>query len=127
MEIHGIGCDLIEVERIKRAIERQGTTFINRLFTPQEQEYCSQCTNPFPRYAARFAAKEAVSKALGCGIGSKLNWLDIDIKSQADGPPIATLSAKAQSAFLGVTIQLSISHTEVYAIAYAIAVRAEEI
>ena len=75
--IYGIGVDLIEIDRIKQAIERNGQRFVDRVYTKAEQEYCAQRPS-FACYAARFTAKEAFLKALGTGLRKGMRWLDIE-------------------------------------------------
>lgn len=126
MTIHGIGIDVVEVERIAAAIERHGEAFASRLFTQAERDYCSSNTMPAPHYAARFAAKEAVSKALGTGIGSHANWLDLEISHDAYGAPKILLHGQAAhyAETQGITeIQISLSHTKMHAVANAIAIK----
>ncbi len=119
MNVFGIGCDIIEVERIQKAIESQGKPFLDRLFTPQEQAYCTRFKNSYSRFAGRFAAKEAIVKALKCGIGEKISWLDIDIISPENESPEVVLTPQALQTFPNIKIHLSISHTEIYALAFA--------
>ena len=83
--ILGIGVDLVEVERIDQSIERHGAHFLQRVFTEREIAYCSKMRTPGPHYAARFAAKEAVSKAFGTGIGASVGWLDIEVARKPSG------------------------------------------
>ncbi len=120
MHVYGIGCDIIEVERIRQALNRQ-PALLTRLFTPQEISYCQRFSDPFPRYTGRFAAKEAISKALGTGICEKLSWLDIDILSEPNAAPCVILSPHANAHFPNIEIKLSISHTQLNAVAYAMA------
>ncbi len=119
--IYGIGTDIIEIERIRQSIRRHGLYLLNRLFTPEEQQYCQKHLDASPHFAGRFAAKEAVSKALGCGLGAALSWLDIEILNDENGKPCAYLSKKAQERFGCVSIHLSISHCKQHAQAFAIA------
>jgi holo-[acyl-carrier protein] synthase len=114
-----LGNDIIEVDRIANSIRRFGDTFLKRLFTSQEISYCQKFTDSERHFAGRFAAKEAISKALGCGIGAKLGWLDIEIISD-EGPPQVTLSEKAATTFSSPSITLSISHCRSHATAVAI-------
>ena len=93
-ELLGIGLDLVEIERFRTSVERHGQPFLNRLFTAAEQSYCSSLADPVPSYAARFAAKEAVSKAFGTGIGSDLSWQDIEIIHDARKAPAIVLHGK---------------------------------
>lgn len=120
MEILGIGIDLVEIGRIRKMLERHGEHFVARVFTQGEREYCAAMADPAPFYAARFAAKEAVSKALGTGIGAQLAWLDVDVQREESGRPRVVLSGAGAetAAALGATrILLTLSHAEHYAIA----------
>jgi holo-[acyl-carrier protein] synthase len=125
MQIYGIGIDVVEVERISAAIARHGETFLAKLFTPAERAYCDAQKKPELHYAARFAAKEAVSKALGTGIGGEAGWLDLEITRDAAGAPKLFLQGAA-AAFTkqhGITeIQISLTHAREYAAANAIAI-----
>src|SRR6478735_7610355 len=124
MRIFGIGIDVVEVERIAAAIARHGEPFLTKLFTPAERAYCEAQKKPALNYAARFAAKEAVSKALGTGIGGQAGWLDLEITRDAAGAPKLVLHGAA-AAFAkenGITeIQISLTHAREYAAANAIA------
>ena len=127
MSVLGLGVDIVEIVRFAAAMERSGQSLIDRLFLPDEQAYCSPQREPARCYAARFAAKEAVSKALGTGIGAQLGWHDVEVKRKASGAPFIVLhgtGAKTAEG-LGVSeILLSLSHSEHYAVANAIAVSA---
>jgi holo-[acyl-carrier protein] synthase len=125
MSIIGHGVDIVEVERIRTALQRNGDRFHQRTCTAAEAAYCLAMKDPAPFFAARFAAKEAVSKALGTGIGPQCSWLDIEVRRKASGEPFVVLhGAGAETAKrLGIArILLSLSHTENYAVAQAIAV-----
>lgn len=127
MTILGIGVDVVEIARIAGSIERHGERFLRRIFTEGELRYCRAMKAPAPFYAARFAAKEAVSKAFGTGIGANLGWLDIDVQRRSSGAPFVILhgSGAALAAQLGISeVLLSISHSEHYAVANAVAVSA---
>ena len=117
--IIGIGVDLVEIHRVKVALEKP--QFIKRVFTQAESEYClSRGRQAAASFAARFAGKEALMKALGTGLASGGTWLDIEILPDEKGRPEATLQgAFAQIAdSLGVTkIHISLSHAQEYAIA----------
>jgi len=115
--ILGIGNDLIEVERIRALFEKKGDSFLKRVFTEGEASYCLSHKDPAPYLAARFAAKEAVAKAWGIGIGKVLRWIDIEVVKNAEGKPMAILSKECQDKFPKSTIWLSISHTKKYALA----------
>lgn len=118
--ITGIGNDIIAVERIAKSIRRFGNTFLERIFTPKEIEYCQKFSDSERHFAGRFAAKEAVSKALGCGIGKSLEWLDMEILPTEKGSPSLTLSINAQNVFDNPTILISISHCQSHATAMAV-------
>jgi len=126
MMIYGIGIDVVEVERIEEAVERQGETFLNRLFTAGERTYCEKQKRPGLHFAARFAAKEAVSKALGTGIGGRAGWLEMEVIRGESGAPTMSFSGKAAE-FLqaeGIAeVQVSLSHARDYAAANAVAIR----
>jgi len=124
--ILGVGVDLIEVVRIQRALEnpRIGQRVCQRVFTDAEVEYCEKRKRKYENYAGRFAAKEAVMKALGRGWGRKVGWLDIEVVLAVSGEPGISLHDKASSFARELGIEhfsLSITHTESYAIAYLIA------
>lgn len=121
MRAKGIGSDLIEVSRIKKAIQTHGS-FLDKVFTKKEQDYCSQFKDPYVRYAGKFAAKEAISKALGIGICSKLNWLDMEILNDENGKPTCSFSVKGKKILKRSKIFLSISHEKHYAFAVALCV-----
>lgn len=115
-----VGVDLIEVARIDAAILQHGDRFFQRIFTPQELIDAAGRT---PSLAARFAAKEAAAKALGCGIG-QVHWQDIEILRDQQGGPRLRLHgpAQQQAAALGLTTwAVSLSHTHEHAVALVVA------
>ncbi len=118
--ISGIGIDLIEVKRIREAIEKYGDRFVNRIFTPVEVEYCSSKRNPSMHYAGRFAAKEAAFKSLQRGWGGDLSWKEIEIYNEPSGAPRIVFYGKALELLQLKKIVMShvtISHIEEYATA----------
>ena len=115
----GIGVDLIEIERIARAIERHGELFLSRHFTKREREYCQTFQNQSERFAGRFAAKEAIVKAFGTGISEEISWLDIEILPDERGSPRVSLSERSREHFAFSHCHLSISHCKTVAIAFA--------
>ncbi len=119
--IKGIGTDIIEIERIKLAIERHGNRFLNRVFTSKEQLYCLQHNFSSVHFAGRFAAKEAIVKALGLGFRKGISWLDIEIINDSNGKPHVILSDQLKALDPSVSILVSISHCRTYATAFAIA------
>ena len=110
----GLGLDLVEVDRLGAAIERHGERFLRRVFTEGERDYCDAKSEPAVFYAARFAAKEAVAKAFGTGIGADIGWLDIEVVRNAAGAPAVCLAGKGTelAALRGVDrVLLSMTHT----------------
>ena len=110
----GLGLDLVEVDRLGAAIERHGERFLRRVFTEGERDYCEAKSEPAVFYAARFAAKEAVAKAFGTGIGADIGWLDIEVVRNAAGAPAVRLAGKGAelAALRGVDrVLLSMTHT----------------
>ncbi|MBC8125904.1 MAG: holo-ACP synthase [Gloeobacteraceae cyanobacterium ES-bin-144] len=125
MHVFGIGIDVVEVDRIEVAIQRHGDVFLKKIFTPAEREYCESKKNSAMHYAARFAAKEAVSKALGTGIGGNAGLHDMEVVHDAMGAPKMQLSGAAErfAKEHGISdIQISLTHSRAYAAANAIAV-----
>ncbi|MBF0485016.1 MAG: holo-ACP synthase [Candidatus Omnitrophica bacterium] len=111
--ITGTGVDIVEIPRIRKAVETWGDKFLNKIFTSEEIAYAKKHEVPYPHYAGRFAAKEAVYKALG---DKKITWQDLTIVNDSDGKPLCRLKGKR----LQGKIHLSISHSKYYAVASAI-------
>ncbi len=118
--IFGIGTDIIEIARVAKSIQRLGQHFLDRLFTPKEQEYCLRYQASERHFAGRFAAKEAIAKALGTGLGDKVGWLDIEIVNGETGAPEVLLSEKTMRHFPGISVKISISHNHEAALAFAV-------
>lgn len=116
----GLGNDIIEIERISKSIQRMGDAFLSRVLTENEIAYCKKFSDPMPHYAARFAAKEAISKAFGTGIGEAFGWHDVEISHEEKGKPIAIFSEKTMARFDHPKVLLSLSHCNAYATAVAI-------
>ena len=128
MKIFGIGIDVVEVERIASSMAEFGERFAVRIFTAAERAYCEGQKRPEIHYAARFAAKEAVAKAFGTGIGKDLGWLDMEIARRDSGEPVLLLSGagKAFAEARGIAeVKISLSHARHYAAANAVALAAE--
>jgi holo-[acyl-carrier protein] synthase len=120
LKVLGIGIDLVEVARLEQSITRQGERFLRRVFTVDEIAYCSAMKSSGPNYAARFAAKEAVAKAFGTGLGAQLSFQDIEVRRKASGEPYVVLhgeGAKLARRRRVRQIVLSLSHTARYAVA----------
>jgi len=121
--ILGTGIDLIEVARIASSFEKFGERFVNRILLPDEIAYCRSHKNSAPFLAVRFAAKEAVSKAFGTGIGAQLGWQDIEIRRKESGEPFVVLHGKGAELFAARgagRLHISLTHTANYAAATAI-------
>jgi holo-[acyl-carrier protein] synthase len=121
--IYGIGTDIIEVSRIQQSIERYGPRFLDRVFTEEEQKYCSRYRESYRHYAGRFAAKEAAVKALGTGFSGGINWLDVAVTNDETGKPCIILSKSLSERFNNPTLHLSISHCNEYATAFVICMK----
>ena len=121
--IIGCGIDLVKIERIEKIIKRWGDNFIFRIFTPLEREYCKKKkSNKYQSYAGKFAAKEALLKALGLGL-REANWKEIEIKNDELGQPIIDTSGKLKKIVSRKGVSkyfISISHTKDYAVAQVI-------
>ncbi len=121
--IIGCGIDLIKIERIEKIIKKWGDNFTSRVFTLLEREYCEKKKgNKYQSYAGRFAAKEALLKALGLGL-REANWKEIEIKNDELGQPIIDTSGKLKNIALAKGVSkyfITISHTKDYAIAQVI-------
>ena len=119
----GIGADIIEVERIRGVLDRQGERFLNRVFTEEERAYCSSMKYPHKHYAARFAAKEAVSKCFSTGIGAELGWKSVSIYHGERKQPLVRLDEKGEALLrhVGAThVHVTLSHTDTMARAVAV-------
>ena len=117
--IIGIGCDCIEIDRFRQALARTKDRLLTRLFTPNEISYCQRHNDPVFSFAGRFAAKEALSKALGVGIGSALSWHDMEIINDEQGKPCVIWHTDVAERFGVRKSHLSISHSHTIAMAYA--------
>lgn len=121
--LKGIGADLVEVNRIRRVLERRSRAFCQRVYTPAEAEYCFRKPAPEASLAARFAAKEAVMKVLGTGWGA-IGWKEIEVTSQENGRPELVLHGRARvlAEQMGISRwMLTLSHTHGHALAVVVA------
>lgn len=129
MEILGIGTDIVECPRIAGMIERYGELFLQRVYTDREIRYCQSRKQAIQHFAGRWAAKEAILKALGSGWRRGIAWTDIEVHNNTHGQPAVSLRAGARDVAdkrkIG-EIMVSISHCRTYATAYALAVGHEE-
>lgn len=123
MTLIGIGIDVVEVSRIKSSLDEFGERFLTRIFTEIERDYCQRQKRPELHLAARFAAKEAIAKAFGTGIGKEIGWLDMEILRKPSGEPEVKLtgSAAQYSQERGVAqVMVSLTHAKHYAAANAV-------
>jgi len=121
--ILGTGVDLVEIVRFRKVIERLKDRFIHRVFTAGEQRFCNEHRDPVPHYAVRFAAKEALFKALGTGWAKGVTWLDVEVQRERQDAPTMSLHGEAQrlSEAMGTNkVHISLSHSDNWAIALVI-------
>lgn len=118
--ILGVGIDIIEIERIKKSVDRYGERFLNKIFTKTELEYSLKKKNKYQHLAARFAAKEAITKALS-SFDKAFKWQEIEIYNQTNGMPVVKLHGKLKD-FLGndKSLNISMSHSDHYVTCIAI-------
>jgi len=122
----GLGCDIIETDRIRGVLEKHGERFLKRVFTEEEQAYCNSLKYPHKHYAARWAAKEAVSKCFTTGIGEHLEWTSVSVYHGSRKEPLVRLDTKGAAllAEVGAThVWLSLSHIDTHAMAVAALVK----
>lgn len=125
-QLLGLGCDVIEVSRVRGVLERQGERFLSRVFTDEERAYCEAKSAPWPHYAARFAAKEAISKCFTTGIGAELGWKCMSIYHGERHEPLVRLDEQGAELLRrlgGTEVRVSLSHTETVAMAVAALVK----
>jgi len=115
--ILGTGIDIIEIDRIQKAVERWGDMFLNNVFTSVEIEHARKFKFPYRHYAGRFAAKEAIFKAMGI---PDLSWHDVSIINDASGKPVCHFNNELRTIDFKHHLLISISHSKDYAVASAI-------
>ncbi len=120
MGIRGIGVDVVDVERMRKTLQDQGETFVSKVFTETEITYCRSRKNPHEHFAARFAAKEAVSKAMQKGWSGEFRWKDIEVMNESTGAPKIVLYGELARLLSGRKVHLSLSHTEKTVVAFSI-------
>lgn len=118
--IKGIGVDIIEILRIKDSLGKYGETFSNKLFTAGEIDYCRSKANPAQHFAARFAAKEACSKALGTGWSGEFEWKSVEVLNDALGKPAILLHGRLAESLKNCNIHLSLSHSDTSVVAFVV-------
>jgi len=111
-KVQGIGIDVVDVKRMKKVLEKQGKPFLDKVFTDMEVTYCKTRKKPYIHFAARFAAKEAVAKAMRTGWSGAFHWRDIEVVNDQSGAPHILLSREVAKALEKCTVHLSLSHTD---------------
>ena len=125
----GLGTDVIEIARVRGVRERQGDRFLQRVFTEEERAYCLGMKHPDKHLAARFAAKEAVAKAFGTGLGAELGWTSVSVYHGQRREPFVRLDDRGAALLRqcgGTRILLSLAHSDTVALAVAAIVRVPE-
>lgn len=125
MRILGIGTDIVECPRIGKMIDQHGELFLRRVYTEREIRYCQARRRSLEHFAGRWAAKEAILKALGTGWRKGICWTDIEVRNETTGQPKVLIRGGARDAAVGRGVGdllISISHCRTYATAYALAV-----
>ncbi|MHB1687505.1 MAG: holo-ACP synthase [Ignavibacteriaceae bacterium] len=119
--VFGIGVDIIEIERVKESVDKYGDHFLNKIYTETELNYCLSKASKYQHLAARFAAKEAVFKAISTGWNKEVSWHDIEIYNEVNGMPLVKLRGGLES-FLsnGKSLKISMSHSRDYVVCMAI-------
>lgn len=115
--VRGIGVDIIEIARIGQSIEMLGDRFLDKIFTAGERHYCSARQNSVQHYAARFAAKEALSKALSTGWAGEFRWKDVEVMNDPSGQPRITLTGPLCETLAGTRILVTLSHSDSHVVA----------
>jgi holo-[acyl-carrier protein] synthase len=111
-KIQGVGVDVVDVERMKEVLEKQGQVFLNKVFSDMEVTYCKTRKKSYIHFAARFAAKEAVAKAMRTGWSGAFHWRDIEVINDQSGAPHILLSRDVAKALEQYHVHLSLSHTD---------------
>ncbi len=117
----GVGIDIIEIDRIKKSVDRFGDLFLNKIFTKTELKYSLSRANKYQHLAARFAAKEAIAKALATGWSKGFRWKDIEIFNEKNGMPKVKLTGQlANFVSREKSLKITMSHSENYVTCFAI-------
>lgn len=118
--IQGIGVDVVDVQRMKTALDAWGPALIKKMFTETEIAYCKSRKHPHEHFAARFAAKEAVSKAMETGWSGKFRWKDVEVVNEPSGAPKVILYEYVAGQLAQSRVHLSLSHTENTVVAFVV-------
>jgi holo-[acyl-carrier protein] synthase len=119
-KILGIGVDVVDVKRMKSVLEKQGKVFLDKVFSDMEVTYCKTRKKPYIHFGARFAAKEAVAKAMRTGWSGAFHWRDIEVVNDQSGAPHILLSRDVAKALEQCTVHLSLSHTDNTIVAFVV-------
>ena len=120
MSIIAIGVDLCDVQRLNKIISEHGERFLKKVYTTGEITYCAKKSDEGAAYAARFAAKEALLKAIGTGLRDGINWKDIEVVNDELGKPEFKFYGKTSSVIGNRRVMVSLSHTHEYAVAFVV-------
>jgi holo-[acyl-carrier protein] synthase len=116
----GLGIDIIEIARIRRTMEVDGEGFLRKVFTAGEIAYCGGKADPAQHYAARFAAKEAVSKAMSTGWSGEFRWRDVEVMNAETGAPAVVLHGRIAERLGACRVLISLSHSDAHVVAAAV-------
>jgi holo-[acyl-carrier protein] synthase len=119
-KILGIGVDVVDVQRMKDVLEKQGKVFLDKVFSDMEVTYCKTRKKPYIHFGARFAAKEAVAKAMRTGWSGAFHWRDIEVVNDQSGAPHILLSRDVAKALDQCRVHLSLSHTDNTVVAFVV-------
>ncbi len=118
--VKGIGVDIIEIDRIEKSIAQLGDSFLHKVFTSGEIAYCSAKTTAAQHYAARFAAKEALSKALSTGWAGEFRWKDVEVTNEMSGQPRIELHGSLKHSLERCSVLVSLSHSASHVVAMVV-------
>jgi holo-[acyl-carrier protein] synthase len=118
--ITGIGIDILEIARLQRTIDTAGRHFLEKIFTPSEIAYCEAKAHPAQHFAARFAAKEALSKALATGWSGTFRWKDVEVVNDPSGRPRLIPHGPLGDALGDATVHVSLSHSDSQVVAVVV-------
>jgi holo-[acyl-carrier protein] synthase len=118
--VKGIGVDIIEIDRIAKSITDLGDHFLQKIFTPGEISYCNAKPNAFQHFAARFAAKEALSKAISTGWAGEFRWKDVEVMNEPTGKPVLALHGGMREALSQSKVFVSLSHSDHHVVAMVV-------
>ena len=118
--VRGIGVDIIEIERIGKSIRELGDRFLQKIFTPREIAYCTSKPNSDQHFAARFAAKEALSKAVSTGWAGNFRWHDVEVFNESSGKPTLKLNGAMGVTLAKCSVLVSLSHSAHHVVAMVV-------